>query len=86
MGIKLLILWVAGANYADAVETVMDPLTLVPYSSVAGWNLSAGYLFTGLTRDDVGGLRYLLRAQNYNVEALPPGTVVSTESARRQTA
>jgi hypothetical protein len=71
----------AGAAYADAVETVLDPLTLVPYSSVAGGNLSAGYLFTGLTRDDVGGLRYCLRTQNYNVEALPPGTVVATNGS-----
>lgn len=34
-----------------------------------------GSFFTGLTRDDVGGLRYLLRAPNMNVESAGPNTV-----------
>lgn len=31
-----------------------------------------GFFFTGLTRDDVGGLRYLLSTNNYNLEHLLP--------------
>ncbi len=35
-----------------------------------------GQFYTGLTRDDVGGLRYLLRGQNMNVENSGPGTLI----------
>lgn len=63
---------------ADAVEFAVDPLA-ISFTSVAGkfttLDLSGGY-FTGLTRDDVGGLRYLLRAGNANEEAA--GTNVFT--------
>ena len=31
-----------------------------------------GFYLTGLTRDDVGGLRYLYRPDNYNREQMPP--------------
>jgi hypothetical protein len=34
-----------------------------------------GTYFTGLTRDDVGGLRYLLRTNNMNVESAGPNTL-----------
>lgn len=34
-----------------------------------------GAFFTGLTRDDAGGLRYLLRTNNMNVESTGPNTV-----------
>jgi hypothetical protein len=34
------------------------------------WIPSAGYFFNGLTRDDVGGLRYLLSPENINYETL----------------
>ncbi|HEY5914949.1 MAG TPA: hypothetical protein VJA21_30520 [Verrucomicrobiae bacterium] len=33
-----------------------------------------GAYFTGLTRDDVGGLRYLLRTNNMNIESAGPNT------------
>jgi hypothetical protein len=71
-----------GINYADAREAVVDPLA-IPLTSVAGiadanGNLfpgstyfDAGVYFTGLTRDDVGGLRYLWWKNNANVETLP---------------
>ena len=39
--------------------------------------ISSGNYFIGLTRDDVGGLRYLLSPRNYNVETLPPNTTVT---------
>ncbi len=36
-----------------------------------------GGFWTGLTRDDVGGLRYLYRGKNYNVENIPTNTLAS---------
>jgi len=61
-------------NYAEAVEVpLFDPQ--FNFSSVAGaFLLGPGELFTGLTRDDAGGWRYLFRSQNLNVETLPPTT------------
>jgi hypothetical protein len=55
---------------ADAVEVQVDPLA-VSFNSVAGLNLPLGGFFTGLTRDDVGGLRYIYRKSNFNTEGLP---------------
>jgi hypothetical protein len=59
---------------ALAVPFPVDPTADI-YSSVAGTFGNSthitdihGLFFTGLTRDDVGGLRYLLRAKNMNVE------------------
>jgi hypothetical protein len=50
-----------------------DPLALPPFvSSVAGGRAGSGNYYTGLTYDDVGGLRYMLRTNNYNVEQLLP--------------
>jgi hypothetical protein len=42
-------------------------------SAVAGHPTPAGMFHPGLTRDDVGGLRYLLRTNNSNLEILLPG-------------
>lgn len=50
----------------------VDPTASAAFSSVAGFNLNLGGFYTGLTRDDVGGLAYLLRSNNFNVEALLP--------------
>ena len=61
---------------ADAFEVVVDPLAFSPTavaSAAAPWGmveLSAGEFFIGLTRDDVGGLRYIYRYSNVNVETL----------------
>jgi len=73
--------------WADAVETTVDPLAL-PWRSVAGVMMNGniadnptlfapGFFFTGLTRDDVGGLRYLLRKQNINMENLATNAIAS---------
>jgi hypothetical protein len=59
-------------NYADAVEFLLDPLAL-SYTAVASHNSSIGQYYTGLTRDDVGGLRYLYRYHNFAVENLAAG-------------
>ena len=75
------------AVFADAVERPVDPQA-TSFSSVASVDgpvvgsslfnagLNAGEFFTGLTRDDFGGLRYLLRFNNYNVERLAPGVTL----------
>jgi hypothetical protein len=61
-------------NYAEAFEIPLFTPQF-DFSSVAGaFGLGPGELFTGLTRDDAGGWRYLFRFQNYNVETLPPTT------------
>src|SRR5262249_6697159 len=70
---------------ADAIEFPVDPLdvtyTAVAADSVAivGTTLNTGLLlpgkfYTGLTRDDVGGLRYLMRTNNMNWESTPPNS------------
>ncbi|MGC8744196.1 MAG: hypothetical protein ACP5T0_09995 [Verrucomicrobiia bacterium] len=62
-------------DYADAVEQVADPLFSVfrlPVAYFGGTAAMPGEFLTGLTRDDVGGLRYIYRADNYNVETMPP--------------
>lgn len=56
-------------NYADAIEFVTDPLALT-YTAVASYMAGVGQYYTGLTRDDVGGLRYLYRYHNFAVENL----------------
>jgi len=57
---------------ADAVEYPVTATDLVQYSAVAGGHLGAGYFYTGLTRDDVGGIKYLLSTNNLAVEGLLP--------------
>jgi hypothetical protein len=53
-----------------SVETPVDPLAMA-YNAVADQRLQPGQLYSGLTRDDVGGLRYLLSRTNLNREPLP---------------
>ncbi len=69
----------------EAVEIPIDPLAPTVTSVAAFVGLmggttdtrgsgvlsNPGIFYTGLTRDDVGGLRYLLRKNNQNVENLP---------------
>ena len=77
------------ANLADAVEINVDPLSTTSFSSssVAGTvstlQFSGGYYY-GLTRDDVGGLRYLLRAGNRNIEAAGNDTVTFITNSTTQ--
>jgi hypothetical protein len=54
---------------ADAREYQVDPLS-PRYSAIASKTARgrAGAYVTGMTRDDIGGLRYLLRSANLNVE------------------
>jgi len=67
------------AQISDAVEDipinlVTEPVNL-PVSALSYIQLLSGYFYTGLTRDDVGGLRYLYLPRNQVAETLLPGTV-----------
>jgi hypothetical protein len=59
-----------GAQYHDVAEYAIDPLADT-FTAVAdaGWAWP-GIFYTGLTRDDVGGLRYLLRTNTLSYEIL----------------
>ena len=81
-------------SFADAIEKAVDPF--VSFTSVASRGLIAespfgglttsalgfGDFYTGLTRDDVGGLRYLYAGRGpyaqVNQENLIPGTVAAS--------
>jgi hypothetical protein len=78
----------------EAVEQPIDPtrshVSSVSAGMVAGGtiaspgyvaNLAPGLFYTGLTRDDVAGLRYLYREHNYNVETPPTNAVLSTSTS-----
>jgi hypothetical protein len=58
-------------DFSYVVPSPVDPLSYT-YRSVAGANMQEGLFLTGLTRDDVGGLRYVYRKNNFNREQLPP--------------
>jgi hypothetical protein len=57
-------------HFGFAVPSPVDPLS-PPFTTVIS-GPSLGTFFTGLTRDDVGGLRYLYRRNNMVVETVPP--------------
>ncbi|MGZ5527291.1 MAG: hypothetical protein ACXWJB_01335 [Limisphaerales bacterium] len=66
-------------SVGDAVEIPVDPTGIVPTSvasAISGQQFGGFYL--GLTRDDVGGLRYLYRHNNYNNEILPTDAIATT--------
>ncbi len=52
--------------YPISVNPIVSGLAVADWL----WVPSAGYFFNGLTRDDVGGLRYLLSPENINYETL----------------
>ncbi|MCF7669358.1 MAG: hypothetical protein K9N48_06245 [Verrucomicrobia bacterium] len=58
-------------HQADAIEIPVDPLKPA-YTSVSRSALDHGEYFIGLTRDDIGALRYLYRPNNFNMENAPP--------------
>ncbi|MBL9136948.1 MAG: hypothetical protein JNK85_13840 [Verrucomicrobiales bacterium] len=63
--------------WSDAREFPVDP-TAISHTSLSSWfyGLQFGGYYTGLTRDDAGGFRYLYRANNFNVEDVPAGSTV----------
>ncbi|MCX8090856.1 MAG: hypothetical protein N3I86_07980, partial [Verrucomicrobiae bacterium] len=60
---------------ANAIEFLVDPLAPDP-TAVAQFGLSYGDYYLGLTRDDVGGLRYMLRTNNANWEGVSSDSVL----------
>jgi hypothetical protein len=74
-----------GPPLADSIEFQVDPLDYV-FTAVAGFfdpqlTINSGLpypgkFYTSLTRDDVMGLRYLMRTNNVNWES-PPATAVA---------
>lgn len=80
----------------EAVEFEVDP-SMPSVTSVSALNmwggtvqasgiaatLSPGLFFTGLTRDDVGALRYIYRPDNYNVEVLMTNAVLAPIGTKR---
>jgi hypothetical protein len=64
----------------DALEAPVDPLAAfyeAPVASGGGVDgLVQGYYYTGLTRDDVAGLRYLLSSNNINYESATPNSIL----------
>ena len=66
---------------AVAAPFAVDPLADT-YSAVASFSIGWGDFYTGLTRDDVAGLRSLMSTNNVNWETPAPGTVlISTNKA-----
>jgi hypothetical protein len=80
----------------EAVEVTVDPLapSITSVSSLisiaggattdfrgAGILFNPGLFYTGLTRDDVGGLRYIYRSSNMNVENLATNSVSGVGSS-----
>src|SRR5437867_3572937 len=60
------------SSRADAIESAADP-SQPANSSVADGISATGQFFIGLSRDDVGGLRYLLSTNAVKYESLLPG-------------
>lgn len=70
-----------GNPLALAVPFSADPLadTYSPVASL-GAGIAWGEYYTGLTRDDVAGLRYLLTTNNVNWETPAPGALLVTSN------
>jgi hypothetical protein len=77
-----------GTAIADAWEVANDePGAGISSTSAAVATqeaLQLGGFYLGLTRDDVGGLRYLYRQNVYNNETLPTGCYASTNGSFSQ--
>lgn len=58
-------------SFCDAVEFLVDPLADIS-TTVAGFPPNAGSYVTNLSRDDVGGLRYLINGSRVRFESLLP--------------
>jgi len=64
-------------NRVDLAVTIpfpVDPLDFT-FTAIASRAAGIGQFHTGLTRDDVGGLRYLLSPQNFNFEGSGSNTL-----------
>ncbi len=57
---------------ADPGLIGLDPTPVASFADIRGF----GRLVTGLTRDDMGGLRYLMSTNNLNEEGVAPGSTI----------
>ena len=69
---------------AETIPFSVDPLAVL-YSPVASFNIGYGTFYTGLTRDDVAGLRYLLSTNNMNTESPPANTLLQSTNYNNET-
>jgi hypothetical protein len=67
---------------AQSVPYSVDPLADI-YSPVSSAAITWGDYMTGLTRDDVAGLRYLLTTNNVNWESVPPTSLLGVITTNR---
>jgi hypothetical protein len=67
-----------GNPLALAEPFPVDPLADVSSPVASSFNIFWGDFFTGLTRDDVAGLRYLLQTNNVNFETVAPDALLQT--------
>jgi hypothetical protein len=73
---------IAPINYADAIELSVDQVPLNQLSlPIASLFALPGRFATGISKDDAGGLRYLYRAMNYNVESTLADITLATNGA-----
>jgi hypothetical protein len=69
---------------SDAIEDPVDPLAF-QNTAIASHSVAIGFYFTGWTRDDLGGLRYLLSTTALpNTEPMPPGVQQITTNSVNQ--
>jgi hypothetical protein len=61
---------------ADAYEYLVDPLAQVNFPVAETLWFDYGAFLTSLSRDDVGGLRYLWRSNNVNWEAITQDSIL----------
>ncbi len=66
-----------GNPLALAVPVPVDLLADVSSPVASSFNIGWGDFYTGLTRDDVAGLRYLLKTNNINMESVVPNATVT---------
>jgi hypothetical protein len=66
-----------GTPTAITVPFPVDPFAET-YTAVASFNVQLGGFYGGLTRDDVGGIRSLLRTNNINWETAPNNSLLLT--------
>lgn len=70
-----IILTSCDPDRSEAFEERVDPLLPAHTSVSAYFGIQLGGFRSGLTRDDVGGLRYIYRQNNYNQEPFTAGTL-----------
>ena len=68
----------ATCNNTLMLNTPVDPLAVWPSAVASDTAFTYGGFYTGLTRDDMGGLRYLMATNNMNVEAADANSVLQS--------